>query len=434
METPRSNFLSAHRSVLSLTPLAFFLVAYLGGSALMGDFDKIPMTVAFLVSACIAIGVSRGGLNKRILRFSAGAGDKNILLMVWIYILAGAFAFSASQLGAVDATVSLALRVLPSSMVYVALFVSAAFVSLAIGTSVGTIVALTPIAAGVAGQLGEPVAGLAALVVGGAYFGDNLSFISDTTIAATQTQGVKMADKFRMNISIIWPAVAVMLVYCVVMGLGAGYTSDAGQPIDIELVIPYAAVIGLAVVGLNVMVVLAVGVVLTGVIGALTGRLTFWAFLDSLGKGVSGMGDLIIVAMLAGGMLELIRANGGLRLIIATLSGRVRGRRGAQVVIGSLVGVANLCTANNTVAIITVGRIAKDISERFGVDPRRTASILDTASCCVQGLLPYGVQMLIASRLAGCSPLDILPRLYYPAILGLCVLMSILRDKTPVKN
>lgn len=424
MQQTSPTFWSRHRSALSLLPLAFILAAYLGGSAAMGDFDRIPMTVAFLLSSCLAIGVSRGGLNKRIARFSAGAGDKNILLMVWIYVLAGAFACSASRLGAVDATVALTLRALPPSMVYAALFVAAAFVSLAIGTSVGTIVALVPIASGAAAQVGCAAADLAAVVVGGAYFGDNLSFISDTTIAATQTQGVKMADKFRMNIRIVWPAVAVMLCYCVVKGVGVE-AAPAAAPVSFGLVIPYAAVIGLAVVGINVMVVLLVGVALTGIIGALGGGLGFWEFLRALGDGVSGMGDLIIVAMLAGGMLELIRANGGLRLIIALMSRGVRGRRGAEASMAGLVALANLCTANNTVAIITVGRIARDVAERFGVDPRRAASILDTASCCVQGLLPYGVQMLIAARLAGCSPLDILPSLYYPMLLGLSLAVSI---------
>lgn len=429
MENNATNFLTAHRSAISLAPLAFFLIAYLGGSALMGDFYKFPITVAFLLSSCLAIAVSRGKINKRIARFSAGAGDKNILLMVWIYILAGAFAYTANKLGAVDATVALALRALPSSMVYVALFAAAAFVSLAIGTSVGTIVALTPIAAGVASQLGQPVAELAALVVGGAYFGDNLSFISDTTIAATQTQGVKMADKFKMNTKIVWPAVAIMLIYCIIKGLGTDYAPEALGAINFGLVIPYATVIGLAVVGINVMVVLVVGIVMTGLIGCIGGRMPFWDFIDAMGKGVSGMGDLIVVAMLAGGMLELIRANGGLRLIIALLSRGVRGRRGAQVAIGGLVAMANLCTANNTVAIITVGRIARDIADKFGVDPRRAASILDTVSCCVQGLLPYGVQMLIAARLAGCTPLDILPHLYYPMLLGVCVVASIVLDR-----
>ena len=419
---------SGGRGILSLVPLAFFLLAYLGGSVLLGDFYKIPMTVAFLASSCLAVLVSRGGLSRRIERFSAGAGHRNILLMVWIYVLAGAFAFTAKEMGAVDATVGLALRVLPSSMVYVALFLASAFVSLAIGTSVGTVVALVPIAAGMAAQLGRSPAELAALVVGGAYFGDNLSFISDTTIAATQTQGVRMSDKFKMNIRIIWPAMLVMLVYCVVMGVGRDARPLDG-PVDFVYVIPYAAVVGLAIWGLNVMVVLALGIVVTGVIGIAGGRLDFWAFLAGLGRGVTGMGDLIVVAMLAGGMLELIRSNGGLDFLMRLLQKGIRGRRGAQASIAALVALANVCTANNTVAIITVGRIAGDISSRFGVDPRRAASILDTVSCCVQGLLPYGVQMLLAAKLAGCSPLDILQSLYYPALIGLCVIVSILLDR-----
>lgn len=438
METPAKTkrqasagepgFWASHRSALSLAPLAFFLIAYLGGSVAVGDFDKIPMTVAFLLSSCLAIGVSRGSLNKRISRFSAGAGDRNILLMVWIYVLAGAFACTAQRLGSIDATVALTLRALPSQMVFVALFVAAAFVSLAIGTSVGTVVALVPIAAGVAEGLGQEPATMAALVVGGAYFGDNLSFISDTTIAATQTQGVRMADKFRQNVRIIWPAVVIMLAYCVAMGIGSSATVPTSR-VNLPLVIPYAAVIGLAVVGINVMVVLLVGVGLASLIGVLGGRLSFWECLRSVGDGVSGMGDLIIVAMLAGGMLELIRANGGLRLIIGLLQRGIRGRRGAQAAIGGLVAIANVCTANNTVAIITVGRIARDIAERFGVDPKRSASILDTVACCVQGLLPYGVQMLLAAKLAGCSPLDILPCMYYPALLGACAAVAAWRDK-----
>ncbi|MCQ7926342.1 Na+/H+ antiporter NhaC family protein [Salmonella enterica] len=409
---------------LSLLPLAFFLLAYLGGSAVLGDFYKIPMTVAFIASSCIAVAVSRGSLTKRIERFSAGAGHRSILLMVWIYVLAGAFAYTAQEIGAVDATVGLILRALPSSMVYVALFVAAAFVSLAIGTSVGTVVALVPIAAGMAAQMGQSPAELAALVVGGAYFGDNLSFISDTTIAATQTQEVKMDDKFKVNIRIVWPAIVVMLVYCIAMGVGSDVEPYEG-PVRFAYVLPYAVVVGLAIWGINVMLVLLVGILAAGVVGMVGGDLDFWGFLGDMGQGVTSMGDLIVVAMLAGGMLELIRANGGLRLIMGLLQKGIRGPRGAQASIAALVGLANICTANNTVAIITVGRIAKDISLRFGVDPRRTASILDTVSCCVQGVLPYGVQMLLAAKLAGCSPLDILPHLYYPILIGLCVAVSI---------
>ncbi len=409
---------------MSLLPLIFFLVVYLGGSAYLGDFYKIPMSVAFLVSSILAIAVSKGGLSKRITRFSAGAGDKNILLMVWIYIMAGAFAMSARQMGAVDATVALAMHVLPPSMVYVGLFLAAAFVSLAIGTSVGTVVALVPIAAGIAPEIGESVPFMAALVVGGAYFGDNLSFISDTTISATQTQGVRMADKFKMNVRIIWPAVLVMVVLCVVWGLGAPAYETSGE-VDVWAVLPYVMVVLLSVLGVNVLLVLSIGILMTGVVGIASGKFDFWNYLASLNDGVIGMGELIIVALLAGGMLELIRANGGLRLIISVLQGHVHSKRGAEMTIASLVVLANLCTANNTVAIITVGRIARDVASRFGVDPRRSASLLDTFSCCVQGLIPYGVQMLLASKLAGCSPLEILPYLYYPMLIGLCALGSI---------
>lgn len=424
------------RGLLSLAPLAFFLLAYLGGSALVGDFYKIPMTVAFIASSCLAVAVSGGSLTKRIERFSAGAGHRNILLMVWIYVLAGAFAFTAKEIGAVDATVGLILRVLPSSMVYVALFISAAFVSLAIGTSVGTVVALVPIAAGMAAQLGQPAAELAALVVGGAYFGDNLSFISDTTIAATQTQGVRMDDKFKMNIRIVWPALLIMLVYSILKGVGSDVEPFV-EPVRFAYVLPYAVVVGLAIWGVNVMVVLLVGIATAGLVGVIGGQIDFWGLLSDMGKGVTSMGDLIVVAMLAGGMLELIRANGGLRLIMGLMQRGIRGRRGAQLSVAAIVALANVCTANNTVAIITVSGIARDISARFGIDPRRTASILDTVSCCVQGLLPYGVQMLLAANLAGCTPLDILPHLYYPILTGICVVVSIFTDKArrkPVPN
>lgn len=427
---------AGRHGLLSLAPLAFFLLAYLGGSALVGDFYKIPMTVAFIASSCLAVAVSSGSLTKRIERFSAGAGHRNILLMVWIYVLAGAFAFTAKEIGAVDATVGLILRVLPSSMVYVALFISAAFVSLAIGTSVGTVVALVPIAAGMAAQLGQSTAELAALVVGGAYFGDNLSFISDTTIAATQTQGVRMDDKFKMNIRIVWPALLIMLVYSILMGVGSD-VEPFREPVRFAYVLPYAVVVGLAIWGVNVMVVLLVGIVTAGLVGIIGGQIDFWGLLSDMGQGVTSMGDLIVVAMLAGGMLELIRANGGLRLIMNLMQRGIRGRRGAQLSVAAIVALANVCTANNTVAIITVSGIARDISARFGIDPRRTASILDTVSCCVQGLLPYGVQMLLAANLAGCTPLDILPYLYYPVLTGLCVLVSIITDKgrsKPVPN
>ena len=414
---------------ISLLPLVLFLTIYLGGSVIAGDFYKIPMTVAFLLSSAVAIMVSRGNLNKRIKVFSAGASDRNIMLMVWIYVMAGAFASVAKEMGAVDATVGLTMSVMPASMVYVGLFVASAFVSLAIGTSVGTIVALTPIAVGMAGQMGETPAEMAAIVVGGAYFGDNLSFISDTTIAATQTQGCKMADKFRMNMGIIWPAVVVMLIVYIMMGR-EGSAGVGGEASDVIAVLPYVVVIAMSLMGCNVLMVLGIGIVTASVIGIADGRYDIWGGLSAIEHGIGGMGDLIVVALLAGGMLEVVRANGGIRALLNLLRDHIGSRRSAEAAIGASVMVTNLCTANNTVAIITVGRIVHDMAERYGVDPRRAASLLDTCSCTVQGLLPYGVQMLLASRLADCSPLEIVPHLYYPMLIGLCSAVSIITGKT----
>lgn len=411
---------------ISLLPLAFFLLSYLGGSLLLGDFGAVPMTVAFASSAALGIAVSRGPLNKRLRRFSEGAGDRNILLMVWIYILAGAFSQTTLAIGAVSSTVNLMLHLLPSSMIFTALFVTSAFVSLAIGTSVGTIVALVPIAAGLAPQMGQPAALLAALVVGGSYFGDNLSFISDTTIAATQTQGVRMRDKFQQNIRVVWPAVAIMLIYCVVKGVLSGGAEAAGA-VSFVKVVPYAAVLGFSLLGFHVLVSLGIGILLSSLIGVVT--LGPSRVLTSLADGIGGMGDLIVIALLAGGLLELTRANGGLRLIVGALQKAVHGPRRAEGTIALLVATADLCTANNTVAIITVGRIVRDLAARFDIDPRRAASILDTASCITQGLLPYGVQMLLAAKLAGCSPLDILPQLYYPMLLVPGLILYIVRRR-----
>ena len=409
----------------ALFPLVFFLAVYLGGSIALGDFYKIPLSVAFLAAAVLSVAMSRGRLSGRVRRFSAGAGSRNIMLMVWIYVLAGGFASSARSMGAVDAAVALVLHVMPGSMVMLSLFVAAAFVSISIGTSVGTIVALTPIAVGMSGGLGLSPAVLASVVVGGSYFGDNLSFISDTTVAATQTQGCQMSDKFRMNVRMIWPAVVAMLVLYVVWGRGVGPVGEVGG-VDFVKVVPYATVLGLSALGLDVLFVLSVGIVLSGVIGVVSGATGFWDFLSSVDEGVVGMGELIVVALLAGGMLELIRANGGVRALMGFFEGRIGGRRGAELSIGALVSVTNLCTANNTVAIITAGRIARDVAQRYGVDPRRAASILDTCSCAVQGLIPYSVQILLASKLAGCTPLEILPTLFYPMLIGVCVLVSMI--------
>lgn len=415
-----------NKGFLALSPLIVFVVLYLVLSLVAGDFSSVPLTVVFLISSVYAVATStKFSLKERIDIYGQGASTPNLLLMLWIYVLAGAFSQSAKGMGAIDTTVNLALTILPPSMILPGLFVTACFISISIGTSVGTVVTLVPIAAGIATQTNSNVALLTAVIVGGAYFGDNLSFISDTTVVATQTQGVRMKDKFKVNLMIVVPAVVIVLAVYAFMGFGMQAPTHVGQT-DLLKVIPYLAVLVTAVCGLNVMAVLVLGIALCGIIGVLGGSYDFYGWLNALGNGIVGMGELIIIAMMAGGMLEIIKVNGGIDYIIEKLSGRIRGKRGAEFSIAALVSLVNLCTANNTVAILTVGNIAKQISEKFGIDPRKTASILDTFSCTIQGIIPYGVQILLAAGLAHVQPVDIIPYLYYPFAIGIAASLSIL--------
>jgi Na+/H+ antiporter NhaC len=345
--------------------------------------------------------------------------------MIWIFILAGAFAQSAKDIGSIDATVNLTLQCLPANLLLAGFFLASCFISLSIGTSVGTIVALTPVVAGIAEKTDMNMAFMTAIVVGGAFFGDNLSFISDTTIAATRTQGCAMRDKFRVNFLIVMPAALLVLVYYIFAGMDVEVSHE---PVSIEWlkVLPYLIVLVSAFMGMNVALVLVLGIVSTGVIGLLTGSLTFFDWFASMGNGITGMGELIIVTLLAGGMLELIRYNGGIAYILYVLTRRIEGKRGAELCIATLVSIANVCTANNTIAIITVGPLAKDIAGKYGVDNRKSASILDTFSCVVQGIIPYGAQLLIASKLASLSPISIIGYLYYPMCVGVIAIVCIL--------
>ena len=413
-------------SFFALTPLILFVLVYLGLSMYLNDFYKVPITVAFLVSCIYAIAITTGlTLEKRVEKFSEGVGNKSLLMMIWIFILAGAFAKSAQDMGAVDSTVNLTLSLLPSQFLIPGLFLAACFISLAVGTSVGTIAALTPVAVGIASQTDFPVPMITAVVVGGAFFGDNLSFISDTTVVATQTQGCSMSDKFRANARIVFPAAVVMLVVYVFMGADV---SCNAQDHDYSLwkVIPYLAVLVIAILRVNVMIVLSIGILLTAILGIATGSCDISGLMTSMGAGILGMGELIIVTMLAGGMLELIRCNGGLDYITRRLASAVKGKRGAEFCIALLVAITDICTANNTIAILTVGRVSKDIAQKYGIEPKRAASILDTFSCFAQGLIPYGAQLLIAAGLASVSPIDIIQYLYYPMILGAVAVVGIL--------
>ena len=410
---------------LALSPLLVFLFFYLVTSIVLKDFYKVPITVAFMVSSIYAVFTLKGSINHRVKVFSTGAGDSNLMLMLWIFILAGAFASSAKSMGAVDATVNLTLRLLPSSFLLPGIFVAACFISLSIGTSVGTIAALTPIAFGIANESELSVPFVVAIIVGGAYFGDNLSFISDTTIVATQTQGCKMNDKFKANISIVLPVALIMMLLYYYMGKDVSLPTSIPEVSALK-VLPYLVVIVTAVLGFNVMLVLIIGMVLTGIIGMLDGSYDLFGWFQAMADGIIGMSELIIVTLLAGGMLAIIRYNGGIDAIINALTKHIKGKRGAEFSIAALVCLVNICTANNTVAIITSGPIAKDISLKFGVNKMKSASILDTMSCFTQGLLPYSAQMLIAAGLAYVNPITILTHLYYPMAIGIAIILSIL--------
>lgn len=465
------------KGLLALTPILVFLGVYLVTSILIRDFYKVPVASAFLLASIYAVLISKGPLRDRIGIFSEGAGNSKVLLMVWIFILAGAFAQTAKDIGAIEATVNLTLRVIPGSMLFAGLFFTACFISMSVGTSVGTIVALVPIATGIAQEAGFSEAFLAAIIVGGAFFGDNLSFISDTTIAATKAMDCAMKDKFKANIRIVAPAVLVVFAIYVTKGLGVDVTVEPGAAEPLKL-LPYLLVLVLAIAGMDVLLILSLGIGVNLLIGLVTGSLGWADWLSSIGEGIGGMGSLIIVTLLAGSMMALIRAGGGLEWLVGALTRRLapgapdssdssvpaatassdpaspaalgssaasgspasaaldtshsvnpssirRQRRGAELSIAALVSLANLCTANNTIAIITVGGIAKDISDRFGLDRRRVASILDTFSCFVQGLIPYGAQLLMASGLAGVGAAAIIRYLYYPFALGLVALAAI---------
>ena len=418
------------KGLLALSPLILLIAMiaiFTGYSAEESHKDtSLSLTVAFMISSIYAVAISGGmPIRKRIDTYSLGAGANNLMLMLWIYVLAGAFAASAKAMGAVDATVNLALSLLPASMILPGLFLAACFISLSIGTSVGTIVALVPIAAGLAHSVDANLALTVAIIVGGAYFGDNLSFISDTTVVATQTQGCQMSDKFRVNALIVIPAAIIILIIYGILGAGTKVPTHI-DAVQYMKVLPYIVVLVTAIAGMNVMAVLTLGSILCGIIGIIDGGYDIFGWFSAMGNGVIGMGELIIIAMMAGGMLEIIRENGGIDFIISKITAHVNSKRGAELSIAALVSMVNICTANNTVAILTVGNISKKIGDKFGVDNRKAASILDTFSCTIQGLIPYGVQMLLAAGLSGLSPLDIIPYLYYPMAIGLAALFAIL--------
>jgi Na+/H+ antiporter NhaC len=412
----------------ALLPLSLFFILYIVVFVATGDLNKIPVSIAFTLTSIAALLLSKGSANVRIGAFCRGAANETIMLMIVIFVLAGAFAGSAKAMGAVDATVNAVLYVLPSDMIPASIFAAACFISMSMGTSCGTIAALTPIAVGISPQIGMSLPAMIGIVIGGSMFGDNLSFISDTTIVATQTQRVEMKDKFLVNVRIVWPVALLLTLYYAYLGYGLHHEVRIAEDVPWLKIVPYLVVLVLALSRVNVMIVLLAGIALSGAIGMFDAGFTVWDWAKAANTGiVNDMGELIIVTLLAGGMFEVIRRNGGIDWLVNKVTHNIRSRRRAEASIAALTACTGLCTANNTISLIIVGPVAHKISHVSQIDPRRTASLLDTFSCAIQGLLPYGAQVLIASGLAaGVRPMDIVPHLYYPLLIGLAATLSII--------
>jgi len=421
--------ISVKRGLTALSPLFLMIAQFATLSIYFHDFYKVPLLILFIVASIYALCLLRNKkIEDRLTIFSRNAADPNLLLMIWIFILAGAFVSSAKAMGAVDATVNLTLMLIPDNMLLAGLFAASCFVSLSIGTSVGTIAALVPVAAGLAQHASMSLPLIVAAVVGGAFFGDNLSFISDTTVVATQTQGCKMNDKFKTNFFIAIPAALLAIALYIWMGMDMTHSYAIGN-VSIGKVIPYIFVLIAALLSMNVLVVLTLGIMLTGIIGITSGAYDLAGWFKCISDGIIGMSELIIISMLAGGLLGVIRELGGISWLLSALTQNVKSRQGAKYSVAVLVSLTNLCTANNTIAILTVGNLVHNIAQRFNIDSRKAASILDIFSCCIQGCLPYGVQLLMAGGLAAISPLEVIPYLYYPFFLFFIALLAIRLNK-----
>ncbi|MBE6024245.1 MAG: Na+/H+ antiporter NhaC family protein [Cellulosilyticum sp.] len=410
----------------ALIPLGVFLVLFLGVGIGTKDFYKMPVIVAFLASTAVALVLNRKeSLNKKLEVFCEGAGQSDIMMMCLIFILAGAFSNVAKAMGGVDATVSLSLSFIPSQFLVVGMFLIACFISVSMGTSVGTITALAPIGLGIAQTTGISVAMITGAIIGGSMFGDNLSMISDTTITATRTQGCELKDKFKVNFLIILPAAIITVILLVFMTSGHQVEVKEAYTFEWIKVVPYVAVLIGALAGVNVFILLASGTVLAALVGMMTGSFDVFGAVDAASSGMLGMAEMVILSMIIGGTLELIKRNGGIEFLLNFIKERIHSKKGAEVGIAMLVGLVDICTANNTIAIVMTGPLAKDIAEEYEIDPRRTASILDIFAASVQGIIPYGAQLLAAAGLVGISPMEIIRYLHYPILMAICGLIAI---------
>lgn len=410
----------------ALIPFAVFLVLFIGSGIITGDFYKFPVIVAIVFAAAVTLTMNRKeSFNQKVEIFTRGAGESNIMLMVMIFLLAGAFSETANGMGAVDSTVNLALSVVPQNLLMVGVFIIACFISLSMGTSMGTIVALAPIGVGISEQTDISLPLSMAAVIGGAMFGDNLSFISDTTIAAVRTQGTKMKDKFKVNFLIVLPAAIITCVILSVLTMGEQANINQ-QPFDWIKILPYLGVLITALAGVNVFLVLAFGIVFAGLIGLVDGSYNLMELIQKISDGMAGMYEISFLAILIAGMVEVIKHNGGIDYLLHLVTRKIKSKKGAEFGIAGLVSLTDLSTANNTISIIIAGPLAKNIAGKYGIDPRRSASLLDVFSCSIQGLIPYGAQMLVAAGVASISPVSILAYSYYPILIGVCGVVAIL--------
>ncbi len=413
-------------NALALLPLGIFLLLFLGTGLVTRDFYKMPVLVAFIIAAgCGFILNRKESFSNKIEIFCKGAGDSNIILMCMIFILAGAFGNVAKEMGAVESTVNLSLSLLPPNLLIGGLFIIACFISISMGTSVGTITALAPIGVGIAQKTGIPVALVIGAIVGGGMFGDNLSMISDTTIAAVRTQGCELRDKFKVNFLIVLPAAIIAIIILTI--ITAKYKVDISGVYTYEIIkiLPYIFILIGALMGINVFLLLGGGIIFTSTIGIFTGAFDFFGAANAAAQGMMGMEDLAMLSIVVGGTLELIKFNGGIDFLLNFITSKIKTKKGAELGIAGLVSIIDLCTANNTIAIVMAGPLAKNIGDKYEIDSRRIASILDIFASCVQGLIPYGAQLLSAAGLAAISPIEILKYVHYPMLMGIFGLIAI---------
>ena len=419
------KIINTKKGLLAISPMIFFVVFYVIASLFAGDFSKVSLPIVFLLSSVYGICITRGkSLPDRVRVFTRGAAVPKIFFIIILFFFIGIFAECAKDIGCFDETVKLTLSILPSNYIFSGLFLAACLVSMATGSAFGTVATLVPIGIQLAEAVGADVSFSTAIVVGGAFFGDNLSFISDTTIAATSTQDCSLKDKFFVNVRIVWPVAVLLLVVYSFLGKDLSSVALPGE-INYFKIVPYAVVLILAICGVDVLITLSSGIVLAVVIGLIYGSFDFFGCMSVMQRGLYSLQDVCVITLLASGMMGLIKENGGLDFLLESMRKVMNSKRGAEFGIGALVVVASICTAVNTVAIITVGGIAKELSEKYKLDSRKVASILDTFSCVVQGLLPYGAHVLVGASLAGVSPFELIPYLYYPMLVGVAAVISI---------